>query len=206
MTLAGHPFDTAKVRLQTQSSTNPIYCKLLLAPMWPDACTAIRSILLRIAVASGMLRKQRFWQCSWRPGCGEEDNPVGGPSRSLQGSAPQSSLHMPHLPCVPAASVLCDSLGAADSVHARSCQNRCHRDANCCFHSVCSATARSACVWLQGVQSPLVGQVVFRSVLFGAFGAAKRWLSTNKDGTTRALTTADFYKVSIRCSLTSTGW
>ena len=29
MTLAGHPFDTAKVRLQTQSSTNPIYCELL---------------------------------------------------------------------------------------------------------------------------------------------------------------------------------
>lgn len=29
MTLAGHPFDTAKVRLQSQSSTNPIYCKSL---------------------------------------------------------------------------------------------------------------------------------------------------------------------------------
>ena len=27
VTLAGHPFDTAKVRLQTQSSTNPIYCR-----------------------------------------------------------------------------------------------------------------------------------------------------------------------------------
>lgn len=48
---------------------------------------------------------------------------------------------------------------------------------------------------LQGVQSPLAGQIVFRSVLFGAFGAAKRWLSTNADGTTRPLTTADFYKV-----------
>ena len=53
---------------------------------------------------------------------------------------------------------------------------------------------------VQGVQSPLAGQIVFRSVLFGAFGAAKRWLSTNSDGTTRALTTADFYKVSAACS------
>ena len=52
---------------------------------------------------------------------------------------------------------------------------------------------------LQGVQSPLAGQIVFRSVLFGAFGAAKRWLSTNSDGTTRALTTADFYKVGNAC-------
>ena len=32
MTLAGHPFDTAKVRLQTQSSTNPIYCELTPLP------------------------------------------------------------------------------------------------------------------------------------------------------------------------------
>ncbi|CAL8462274.1 g1805 [Coccomyxa elongata] len=46
----------------------------------------------------------------------------------------------------------------------------------------------------KGVSSPLAGQIVFRSVLFGAFGAAKRWLSTNPDGTTRALTTLDFYK------------
>ena len=32
VTLAGHPFDTAKVRLQTQSSTNPIYCKPATCP------------------------------------------------------------------------------------------------------------------------------------------------------------------------------
>ena len=54
---------------------------------------------------------------------------------------------------------------------------------------------------MQGVQSPLAGQVVFRSVLFGAFGAAKRWLSTNPDGSTRPLTTADFYKVCLICTL-----
>jgi hypothetical protein len=49
---------------------------------------------------------------------------------------------------------------------------------------------------VQGVTSPLAGQIVFRATLFGAFGAAKRWLSTNSDGTTRALTTLDFYKAS----------
>lgn len=35
----------------------------------------------------------------------------------------------------------------------------------------------------------------FRASMFSAFGAAKRWLGTNADGSTRALTTADFYKV-----------
>lgn len=46
----------------------------------------------------------------------------------------------------------------------------------------------------QGVSSPLAGQMVFRATLFSAFGASKRWLSTNADGTTRALTDADFFK------------
>ena len=27
VTLVGHPFDTIKVRLQTQSATNPMYCE-----------------------------------------------------------------------------------------------------------------------------------------------------------------------------------
>ncbi|CAK0772247.1 hypothetical protein CVIRNUC_003943 [Coccomyxa viridis] len=91
VTLAGHPFDTAKVRLQTQSSTNPIY--------------------------SGALDVVK---------------------KTIQWEGPQGLY--------------------------------------------------------KGVQSPLAGQVVFRSVLFGAFGAAKRWLATNPDGSTRPLTTADFYK------------
>ena len=47
----------------------------------------------------------------------------------------------------------------------------------------------------QGVTSPLAGQMFFRASMFSAFGAAKRWLGTNADGSTRALTTADFYKV-----------
>jgi solute carrier family 25 (mitochondrial carnitine/acylcarnitine transporter), member 20/29 len=34
----------------------------------------------------------------------------------------------------------------------------------------------------------------FRASLFGTFGESKRWLSTNKDGTTRALTSSDFFK------------
>ncbi len=76
----------------------------------------------------------------------------------------------------------------------------------CSLYTDYCAMAKVSCALLQGVQSPLVGQVVFRSVLFGAFGAAKRWLSTNKDGTTRTLTTADFYKVRSCCSRTNTTW
>ena len=30
VTLVGHPFDTVKVRLQTQSTTHPTYCEWLL--------------------------------------------------------------------------------------------------------------------------------------------------------------------------------
>ena len=50
---------------------------------------------------------------------------------------------------------------------------------------------------LQGVTSPLAGQMLFRSVMFGAFAQIKTWMATNKDGSTRQLTNADFYKVSI---------
>ena len=49
----------------------------------------------------------------------------------------------------------------------------------------------------QGVTSPLVGQMFFRATLFGAFGWAKRWLATNPDGSTRPLTTLDFYKARL---------
>ena len=47
---------------------------------------------------------------------------------------------------------------------------------------------------LQGVMSPLAGQMFFRASLFGAFGESKRWLGTNADGTQRALQPLDFYK------------
>ena len=47
---------------------------------------------------------------------------------------------------------------------------------------------------LQGVASPLMGQMFFRASLFGTFGASKRWLGTNADGTPRPLGRADFYK------------
>ena len=50
---------------------------------------------------------------------------------------------------------------------------------------------------LQGVTSPLAGQMLFRSIMFGAFAQIKTWMATNKDGSTRPLTNADFYKVSI---------
>jgi solute carrier family 25 carnitine/acylcarnitine transporter 20/29 len=49
-------------------------------------------------------------------------------------------------------------------------------------------------MFLQGVASPLAGQMFFRASLFGAFGESKRWLATNADGSTRALRTADYYK------------
>lgn len=47
---------------------------------------------------------------------------------------------------------------------------------------------------VQGVASPLAGQMFFRASLFGAFGSSKRWLATNSDGTMRPLRTADYYK------------
>mmetsp|Transcript_18660 Transcript_18660/g.56392 ORF Transcript_18660/g.56392 Transcript_18660/m.56392 type:complete len:308 (+) Transcript_18660:164-1087(+) len=46
----------------------------------------------------------------------------------------------------------------------------------------------------KGVSSPLAGQMFFRMSLFSVFGGAKRWLGTNPDGSTRTLSTADFFK------------
>ena len=59
-----------------------------------------------------------------------------------------------------------------------------------------SATLTTACicVCVQGMSSPLAGQMVFRASLFGAFGQSKRWLGTNSDGSVRALKPLDFYK------------
>ena len=37
-------------------------------------------------------------------------------------------------------------------------------------------------------------QMFFRATLFSAFGASKRWLATNADGTTRRLTDSDYFK------------
>jgi solute carrier family 25 (mitochondrial carnitine/acylcarnitine transporter), member 20/29 len=46
----------------------------------------------------------------------------------------------------------------------------------------------------KGVAAPLAGQMFFRSALFSAHGGAKRWLSTESDGTRRPLSTLDCYK------------
>jgi len=46
----------------------------------------------------------------------------------------------------------------------------------------------------KGVTSPLAGQMFFRASMFSAFGSTKRYLATNADGSSRTLTTADFYK------------
>ena len=48
---------------------------------------------------------------------------------------------------------------------------------------------------LQGVTSPLAGQIVFRSVLFGAFGQSKQYFAKDSEGKPRQLAYADFYKV-----------
>ena len=62
----------------------------------------------------------------------------------------------------------------------------------------CKIQYSAACAYLQGVSSPLAGQMLFRSIMFGSFAQIKTWLATNKDGSTRQLTNADFYKVSTR--------
>lgn len=46
----------------------------------------------------------------------------------------------------------------------------------------------------KGVTSPLAGQMLFRSIMFGAFGQTKTWFATNKDGSVRAPRYSDFYK------------
>ncbi len=56
---------------------------------------------------------------------------------------------------------------------------------------------------LQGVSSPLAGQMFFRATLFSAFGASKRWLGTNADGSTRDLTVADYYKAGFITGFTA---
>ncbi len=55
-------------------------------------------------------------------------------------------------------------------------------------------------VLVQGVTSPLMGQMFFRASLFSAFGSSKRWLATNADGSPRELQWADFYKVALAMS------
>ena len=62
----------------------------------------------------------------------------------------------------------------------------------------------------KGVSSPLAGQMFFRATLFSAFGASKRWLATNPDGTTRPLTDIDFFKAGFITGLAAAfiegGW
>mmetsp|Transcript_18476 Transcript_18476/g.51844 ORF Transcript_18476/g.51844 Transcript_18476/m.51844 type:complete len:306 (+) Transcript_18476:132-1049(+) len=46
----------------------------------------------------------------------------------------------------------------------------------------------------KGVTSPLMGQMVFRASLFGAFGESKRWLAKNSDGSHKGLSPINFYQ------------
>jgi hypothetical protein len=52
----------------------------------------------------------------------------------------------------------------------------------------------------QGVASPLMGQMLFRASLFGAFGESKRWLAKNADGSHKGLSAANFYQVLRPCT------
>lgn len=81
------------------------------------------------------------------------------------------------------------------------CSETAHTASHLCLHASqrcgrfwCSAT----CAFLQGVTSPLAGQMLFRSIMFGSFAQIKTWLATNKDGSTRELRYSDYYKVNIR--------
>ena len=63
--------------------------------------------------------------------------------------------------------------------------------------------------YVQGVTSPLVGQMFFRASLFSAFGQSKLWLARRPDGTMRKLTDLDFFKARYssccldRCSVST---
>ena len=47
----------------------------------------------------------------------------------------------------------------------------------------------------KGMSSPMAGQMFFRASFFAAFAESKNHLSRNADGTHRALTEADLFKV-----------
>lgn len=49
----------------------------------------------------------------------------------------------------------------------------------------------------KGMSSPMAGQMFFRASFFAAFAESKNYLSRNADGTHRALTEADLFKVMI---------
>ena len=67
-----------------------------------------------------------------------------------------------------------------------------------CSTAVRHVSVLITCSCSQGVTSPLAGQMLFRSIMFGSFAQIKTWLATNKDGSTRELRYSDFYKVNIK--------
>lgn len=152
-----------------------------------------------------------FCCCSWRTRCCQEDNSMGRPTRPVQGWWP-CPTPIPAIPntCIdklPQSAMItsfstCACAGAQIHTQHRIGGLACDTRRTGPHHEDQMSTCAHVrpCALAQGVQSPLAGQIVFRSVLFGAFGAAKRWLSTNADGTVRPLTTADFYKVSLLSS------
>ena len=127
----GHPFDTLKVRLQTQSVTKPVYGARPPRPVPPRP----RREGSRLAV-------------SWCAAEGRSTDPplsLGGPRRAD---------------------------GMVD-----------------CFQKTVKWEGLGGLY--KGFMSPLVGQMLFRASLFGAFGASKSYLSENG---TKKLDAVDFFK------------
>lgn len=186
VTLVGHPFDTVKVRLQTQDFAKPIYCKT--GPL------QFAFVFFESLTSSAL--------CSWGPRLCQEDCAVGRAAWFVQGTscsnchaehrvidASSGCLHILPLPfhIQPDSSHLAVTLFDRYVLQTTAQQwppLRCH---------TVGPTLCRCCA--QGVTSPLAGQMLFRSIMFGAFGQTKTWFATNKDGSVRAPRYSDFYKV-----------
>jgi hypothetical protein len=77
----GHPFDTLKVRLQTQPTVNPIYCECCI-PLRKDTIIGMHDLpTLTPSVSFWKKQSAQQWSavpCSGLPGCSTEDRSVGG--------------------------------------------------------------------------------------------------------------------------------
>jgi Mitochondrial carrier protein len=78
VTLVGHPFDTVKVRLQTQPANNPIYSKCHARGYSHPNVSCLIMEHLGKAFNGG-------YYCRWRGGLCKENDPMGGCSRIIQG-------------------------------------------------------------------------------------------------------------------------
>jgi len=177
VTLVGHPFDTLKVRLQTQPTTNPIYGELI-APSChvPSPARRCRRRRLPRSAKAGLPRLERP--------LGSKTTPFP-PAKRPEAKPAQTTRDPPKHP----PDDLLTDLHKTNQKQKRKTKTAGVVDC-----------ARKTVQWeglgglYKGVASPLAGQMVFRASLFSTFGAAKRWLGTDGDGNARPLSAADFYK------------